>query len=148
MNQLAFLIVLGDAPILPDHQHLSEGNRRADGIRVRRDKQGLLYFVGRADGMIKTAGNRVSPTEIEEASLASGLVAEAVALGYPDPLLGQGIALVARPLGEPDEAKLRSHLKRALPNFMQPGAIVWRQELPRSPNGKIDRAVLEQELTA
>jgi acyl-CoA synthetase (AMP-forming)/AMP-acid ligase II len=118
------------------------------GDRVRRDKQGLLYFVGRADGMIKTAGNRVSPTEIEEASLASGLVAEAVALGYPDPLLGQGIALVARPLGEPDEAKLRSHLKRALPNFMQPGAILWRQELPRSPNGKIDRAMLEQELTA
>ena len=41
------------------------------GDRVRRDADGLLYFVGREDGMIKTSGNRVSPTEIEEAALAS-----------------------------------------------------------------------------
>jgi acyl-CoA ligase (AMP-forming) (exosortase A-associated) len=118
------------------------------GDQVRRDAEGLLYFVGRADGMIKSAGNRISPTEIEEAAIASGLVAEAVALGYPDPLLGQAIALVARPAGAPDEAALRTHFKRQLPNFMQPGAILWRDELPRSPNGKLDRAALEQELTA
>jgi acyl-CoA synthetase (AMP-forming)/AMP-acid ligase II len=118
------------------------------GDRVRQDAQGLLYFVGRADGMIKTAGNRVSPTEVEEAAIASGVVAEAVALGYPDPLLGEAIALVARAAGEADEAKLRAHLKRTLPNFMQPGAIVWRRELPRSPNGKVDRTGLAQELTA
>lgn len=118
------------------------------GDRVRRDGEGLLYFVGRGDGMIKTAGNRVSPTEIEEAAIASGLVTEAVALGYPDPLLGQAIALIARSSGEPDEARLRAHLKRLLPNFMQPGAILWRAKLPRSPNGKIDRGALERELTA
>jgi acyl-coenzyme A synthetase/AMP-(fatty) acid ligase len=44
--------------------------------------------------------------------------------------------------------KLRAHLKKLLPNFMQPSAILWRSELPRSPNGKIDRAGLEQELAA
>ena len=43
------------------------------GDRVRRDAEGLLYFVGREDGMIKTSGNRVSPTEVEEAAIASGL---------------------------------------------------------------------------
>lgn len=119
------------------------------GDRVRRDAAGLHYFVGRADGMIKTAGNRVSPTEIEEAAIASGLVAEAVALGYPDPQLGQAIALVARPAAAaPDEAALRAQLKRLLPTFMQPGAILWRDELPRSPNGKIDRDALARELTA
>jgi acyl-CoA ligase (AMP-forming) (exosortase A-associated) len=118
------------------------------GDQVRRDEQGLLYFVGRADGMIKSAGNRISPTEIEEAAIASGLVAEAVAIGVPDPLLGQAIALVARPTGDPDEASLRASLKRLLPNFMQPGHILWRDALPRSPNGKIDRAALEQELMA
>jgi acyl-coenzyme A synthetase/AMP-(fatty) acid ligase len=115
---------------------------------VRRDADGLLYFVGRADGMIKTAGNRVSPTEVEEAAIASGLVAEAVALGTPDPRLGQAIALVARPTRGPEEEQLRAHLKRMLPNFMQPAAILWRKELPRSPNGKIDRNALEAELTA
>jgi acyl-coenzyme A synthetase/AMP-(fatty) acid ligase len=115
---------------------------------VRQDAQGLLTFVGRADGMIKTAGNRVSPTEIEEAAVASGLVAEAVALGYPDPRLGQAICLVARPAAAPDEAGLRAQLKRLLPNFMQPATIMWREALPRSPNGKIDRIALAQELTA
>jgi acyl-CoA ligase (AMP-forming) (exosortase A-associated) len=118
------------------------------GDQVRRDADGLLYFVGRVDGMIKSAGNRISPTEIEDAAIASDLVAEAVALGYPDPQLGQAIALVARPNGQADEAALRAHLKRQLPNFMQPQAILWRAELPRSPNGKIDRNLLGQELTA
>lgn len=118
------------------------------GDRVRRDAAGLLYFVGREDGMIKTAGNRVSPTEVEEAALASGLVAEAVALGYPDPRLGEGIALIVRPDRRGEEAALRAHLKRQLPNFMQPGPIIWRDELPRSPNGKLDRVELKNELMA
>lgn len=116
------------------------------GDRVRRDAAGLLYFVGREDGMIKTSGNRVSPTEVEEAALASGLVAEAVALGVPDPRLGEAIALVVRPDRRDEEAALRGFLKRELPNFMQPGPIVWREDLPRSPNGKLDRVALKQEL--
>lgn len=118
------------------------------GDRVRRDAAGLLYFVGREDGMIKTSGNRVSPTEVEEAALASGLVAEAVALGYPDPRLGEGIALIVRPDRSGEEERLRAFLKRQLPNFMQPGPILWRDALPHSPNGKLDRAALKRELTA
>ena len=49
------------------------------GDRARREADGLLYFAGRRDAMIKSAGNRISPQEIEEAALATGLVAEAVA---------------------------------------------------------------------
>ncbi|MFL6843806.1 MAG: acyl-CoA ligase (AMP-forming), exosortase A system-associated [Allosphingosinicella sp.] len=115
------------------------------GDRVRQDEQGLLYFVGREDAMIKTSGNRVSPTEVEEAAVASGVVTEAVALGVPDDRLGEAIALVVRGEG-PDEA-LRGFLRRELPNFMQPAHIVWRDELPRSPNGKLDREVIKSELT-
>ncbi|HEY5711685.1 MAG TPA: acyl-CoA ligase (AMP-forming), exosortase A system-associated [Allosphingosinicella sp.] len=118
------------------------------GDRVRRDEEGLLYFVGREDGMIKTSGNRVSPTEVEEAALASGLATEAVALGFPDPRLGEGIALIVRPDRRGEEEALRAFLKRALPNFMQPGPIIWREELPRSPNGKLDRVALKDELMA
>ncbi|HEX9932562.1 MAG TPA: acyl-CoA ligase (AMP-forming), exosortase A system-associated [Allosphingosinicella sp.] len=116
------------------------------GDRVRQDEQGLLYFVGRDDAMIKTSGNRVSPTEIEEAAVASGFALEAVALGYPDPRLGEAIALVVRPAARDREEGLRAFLKRELPNFMQPSAIVWRDELPRSPNGKLDRERLKSEL--
>ncbi len=118
------------------------------GDRVRRDADGLLYFVGREDGMIKTSGNRVSPTEVEEAAVASGFAAEAVALGVPDPRLGEAIALVLRPDRSGEEPALRAWLRRQLPNFMQPGPILWRDELPRSPNGKLDRVALKQELMA
>jgi acyl-CoA ligase (AMP-forming) (exosortase A-associated) len=118
------------------------------GDRVRCDDEGLLYFVGREDGMIKTSGNRVSPTEVEEAAIASGLIHEAVALGYPDARLGEGIALVVRPDRRGEEEALRAFLKRQLPNFMQPGPIIWRDELPRSPNGKLDRVALKTELTS
>jgi len=114
------------------------------GDRVRRDDAGLLYFVGRDDSMIKTSGNRVSPTEIEEAAVASGAAAEAVALGYPDGRLGEAIALVVR--GEGPESTLRAWLRRELPNFMQPSAILWRDDLPKGPNGKIDRERLKREL--
>jgi acyl-CoA ligase (AMP-forming) (exosortase A-associated) len=118
------------------------------GDTVRRDEQGLLYFVSREDAMIKTSGNRVSPTEVEEAAVATGLVAEAVALGVPDDRLGQAIALIARATALADEAALRDKLKRELPNFMQPHIILWRDELPKSPNGKLDREALKQELMA
>lgn len=115
------------------------------GDTVRRDAGGLLYFVSRADAMIKTSGNRVSPTEVEEAAIASGLAAEAVALGVPDDRLGEAIALVVRGRVE-DDAALRAYLKRALPNFMQPQHILWRSELPRNPNGKLDREAIRGEL--
>ncbi len=118
------------------------------GDRVRRDAEGLLYFIGREDGMIKTSGNRVSPTEVEEAAIASGVIHEAVAFGMPDPRLGEAIALVVRPDRREREDELRRFLKRQLPNFMQPAAIIWRDELPRSPNGKLDREELKSELSA
>lgn len=121
------------------------------GDRVRADADGLLYFVGRDDAMIKTSGNRVSPTEIEEAAVGSGLIAEAVAFGVPDDRIGESIALVVRalpPHSRDDEAALRTYFKRELPNFMQPGPILWRAELPQGPNGKLDRERIKSELMA
>jgi len=116
------------------------------GDRVRLDGHGLLYFVGREDSMIKTSGNRVSPTEVEEAAVASGVVIEAVALGVPDDRLGEAIALVVRGRGQEADLELRNYLRRELPNFMQPAHIFWRDELPRSPNGKLDREIIKSEL--
>jgi acyl-CoA synthetase (AMP-forming)/AMP-acid ligase II len=107
----------------------------------------LLRFVGRYDEMIKTAGNRLSPNEIEDSVLASGLAREAVALGIEDERLGQAILLVL--CGDPgDEPALRTWLKRELPGFMQPRTIVWREALPRNANGKLDRAALRADYAA
>ncbi len=120
------------------------------GDRARRDADGLLYFAGRRDAMIKSAGNRISPQEIEEAALASGLVAEAVALGIPDERLGHAVHLIVRAApGTSDvEIELPRILLKELPNFMQPKVIHWRLVMPTSPNGKIDRNGLYQELAA
>jgi acyl-CoA ligase (AMP-forming) (exosortase A-associated) len=112
------------------------------GDTVRRDTDGLLYFVGRDDAMIKTSGNRVSPTEIEEAAVESGLVAEACALGRKDERLGAAIVLFVR--GSGDDAGLKAHLKATLPNFMQPAEVVWLEAFPKSANGKLDRNVLAE----
>jgi acyl-CoA ligase (AMP-forming) (exosortase A-associated) len=109
------------------------------GDTVWRDADGLLYFVGRDDAMIKTSGNRVSPTEVEEAAIESGLVAEACALGRKDERLGEAIVLFVRAAGVADEESLRAHMKAALPNFMQPGDYVWLDEFPKNANGKLDR---------
>jgi acyl-CoA ligase (AMP-forming) (exosortase A-associated) len=109
------------------------------------DADGLIRFVGRDDEMIKSAGNRISPVEIEEAVVAGGEAREAVAVGVPDERLGQAIVVVAA--GDPAaEAALRERLKRELPNFMQPARIDWRDELPRNANGKLDRSAIAAEV--
>ncbi len=111
------------------------------GDTVVADEAGLLRFVGRDDEMIKTAGHRVSPQEVEEAATAGDEVAEAVAVAVSDARQGQAIVLVARgpAIGE---AALRARLKRALPAYMQPVRIDWHDELPRNANGKLDRAAI------
>ncbi len=107
-------------------------------------QDGLLRFRARHDAMIKVSGNRISPTEIEEAALASGVVRDAAAFGVPDERTGQAIVLVA--VGEGDETALRLFLKHQLPPHMQPARIEWRDTLPVGPNGKLDRAALQAAL--
>jgi acyl-CoA ligase (AMP-forming) (exosortase A-associated) len=106
------------------------------GDTVWRDADSLLYFVGRDDAMIKTSGNRVSPTEVEEAAVESGLVVEACALGRKDERLGEAIVLFVRALRDADQDALRAHMKATLPNFMQPADYVWLDEFPKNANGK------------
>lgn len=110
------------------------------GDTVRRDAEGFLYFVGRRDEMIKTSGYRVSPTEVEEAIHASGLVAEVLAVGVAHDTLGQSIHVAAVAAGEPDTAALLAFCRAQLPGYMVPAAVHWSPEpLPRNPNGKLDR---------
>jgi acyl-CoA synthetase (AMP-forming)/AMP-acid ligase II len=117
------------------------------GDTVVTDAAGYLYFVGRVDDMIKTSGYRVSPTEIEEAAYATGLVRDAVALGVQDTALGERVLLVVAPTSEDFAADaLLNEMRSALPLYMIPSSVVVRAEIPRSPNGKFDRAALREEL--
>jgi acyl-CoA ligase (AMP-forming) (exosortase A-associated) len=120
------------------------------GDVVKRDEDGFLYFVSRKDEMIKTSGYRVSPTEIEEVVYETGMVRDAVALGVDDERLGQHIVVIASPPegGTLSEDALLADLRKRLPLYMVPKQIVARNEIPRSPNGKFDRTLLRQELSA
>ncbi len=118
------------------------------GDTVVADADGFLYFVGRTDDMIKTSGYRISPTEIEEAAYATGLVGDAVALGVEEPGIGHRIVLVATGSdGTLDAAALTAALRQMLPLYMVPAQIDVRTELPRSPNGKYDRPLLKAQVS-
>ena len=119
------------------------------GDSVRMDEEGFLYFIGRRDGMIKTSGYRVSPTEVEEVAYDSGLIGEAIALGVPHPVLGQAIVVVATPpAGQAlDVEALLTRFRRDLPGFIVPHRIVARDALPRNANGKLEREALTTELS-
>ncbi|NRR30550.1 acyl-CoA ligase (AMP-forming), exosortase A system-associated [Oxalobacteraceae bacterium] len=119
------------------------------GDTVRSDEEGYLYFIGRGDDMIKTSGYRVSPGEVEQIAYASGLVAEAAAIGIPHPRLGQAIVMLVKANeGQAlDAAQMLAACQAALPMYMVPAWIDVRQQaLPRNPNGKIDRRLLADEL--
>ncbi len=117
------------------------------GDVVKRDEDGFLYFVSRKDEMIKTSGYRVSPTEIEEVVYETGMVRDAVALGVDDERLGQHIVVVVA--GDAiDAAALQADLRKRLPLYMVPKHVIVKPEIPRSPNGKFDRTLLRQELSA
>lgn len=120
------------------------------GDSFSRDEQGLLYFVGRDDEMIKTSGYRVSPTEIEEAFYGTGDVREAVAIGIADRQLGAAIvvALVPKYPGQVDLDAIQRKVRVSLPAYMLPKHIQLSDELPRSPNGKLDRVEISRSLRA
>jgi len=124
------------------HGEVWSGDRAVVGT------DGLLRIRGRDDAMIKVSGNRVSPTEVEEAALASGAVADSAAFGVPDERLGQAIVLVAVAKGADADRRLRAWFTAELPAHLRPGRIEWRDALPLSPNGKTDRAALAAELGA
>ena len=117
------------------------------GDTVIEGDDGLFRFVGRDDEMIKSAGNRISPLEVEEAVLAGDEARQAVAVGVPDARLGQAIVVVVA--GDPGrEEALRARMRTLLPSFMQPIRYDWRDDLPRNANGKLDRAAIRAEVTA
>ncbi|MDY1008385.1 AMP-binding protein [Sphingomonas sp. CFBP9019] len=117
------------------------------GDTVVEGADGLLRFVGRDDEMIKSAGNRISPLEVEEAVLAGNEAREAVAVGVADRRLGQAIVVMLAGDAAAEPA-LRTRLRTALPSFMQPAGYLWRDALPRNANAKLDRSAIAAEVRA
>jgi acyl carrier protein len=119
------------------------------GDRARRLAGGALEFLGRADDQIKIRGFRVEPGEIESVLREHPSVHEASVLVRPSENGDTSLAaFVSGVLERPDTAALRTLLAERLPEHMVPASIVTVPSIPRTANGKIDRAALLATATA
>ncbi|MEJ7840347.1 MAG: AMP-binding protein [Rubrobacter sp.] len=112
------------------------------GDTVTRDEEGYLYFLGREDAMIKNQGYRLSPEEVENLLIASGLVNEACAFGVENPAVGQDVIAVISLKDANEDGAIDSIREYAInngPPYMIPKKILVRDELPKTGSGKIDR---------
>ena len=113
-----------------------------------RDSEGYYWFVGRADDVIKSAGHRIGPFEVESALMEHPAVAEVGVIGIPDPDAGEVVkAFVALKNGyESSEAlrkELLGHGRKRLGPAVAPKDIAFRQNLPKTRSGKIMRRLLK-----
>ncbi len=118
------------------------------GDKVREDADGWLYFEGRNDDVIVSAGYRIGPFEVESALVAHPAVAEAAAVSAPDEERGAVVRAVVvlrdGPYAPSPELvrELQEHVKRETAPYKYPRIIDFAQALPKTANGKIKRAEL------
>ncbi len=129
----------------------SEGDRVCySGDLVRRDEEGFLYFVGRRDNQIKSAGFRISPTEVEEVICKVAAIRQAAVVGVPDPVLGQHLVAfgVAEEQAQLDSADILARCAGALPRHMVPKRMELVSELPMTSSGKVNYPQLRDQLAS
>ncbi|HXX41044.1 MAG TPA: amino acid adenylation domain-containing protein [Chthoniobacterales bacterium] len=119
------------------------------GDWVTLDENGDFLLIGRKDHMIKTRGYRVELGEIEAVMVAHPAINEAVALAIPDEAIGNSIRAIVTANNDgdvPSSADLKRHCAEKLPPYMVPEEIEFRDVLPRTGTGKIDRQRLQGEI--
>ncbi len=119
------------------------------GDGCRRDKDGYFWIVGRIDDVLNVAGHRIGTAEVESALVSHHAVAEAAAVGRPDPLKGQALVVfvtlksnvkATRELSE----ELRAHVAKEIGALARPDDVRFAEMLPKTRSGKIMRRLLKQ----
>ena len=120
------------------------------GDRVRADDDGFLYFEGRTDDVIISAGYRIGPFEVESALCAHPAVADAAVVAAPDAERGSVVraVVVLRDGHAPSDAlaaALQDHVKAETAPYKYPRIVDFASDLPRTPSGKLRRAALRKD---
>jgi acyl-coenzyme A synthetase/AMP-(fatty) acid ligase len=122
------------------------------GDRARQDEDGYLWFEGRTDDVIISAGYRIGPFEVESALVSHPAVAEAAAVAAPDEERGQVVraVVVLREGHEPGDAlarELQEHVKAETAPYKYPRLVDFADSLPKTASGKVRRALLRDQAT-
>ena len=140
--------------VLRPHPFPQPGRTKSDlvcysGDLVRQDEDGFLYFVGRRDNQIKSAGFRISPTEVEDVICKVAAIRQAAVVGVPDPVLGQHLvafAVAEEQAGTLESAEIIASCANELPRHMVPKQILLMNELPMTSSGKVNYPQLRDSL--
>jgi acyl-coenzyme A synthetase/AMP-(fatty) acid ligase len=136
-----FFVGYLDGGPAPDHEPWRTGDR------VQSDEDGYLYFEGRTDDVIISAGYRIGPFEVESALVSHDAVAEAAVVAAPDDERGSVVraVVVLRDGFVPSNtltAELQDHVKRETAPYKYPRIVDFADELPKTASGKVQRAFL------
>lgn len=145
-----FLGYLGADGALPAADAADDPGPWRTGDRVRRDDDGYLFFEGRTDDVIISAGYRIGPFEVESALVAHPAVAEAAVVAAPDEERGSVVRAVVvlrdGHAGTPELAReLQDHVKELTAPYKYPRVVDFRDDLPKTTSGKVRRALLRAE---
>jgi acetyl-CoA synthetase len=118
------------------------------GDLARIDADGYVWFVGRGDDVIKSAGHLIGPFEVESALMEHPAVAEAGVIGIPDPVVGESVKAFVelRPGFEPTDELRREIVgfaRKRLGAAVAPREIAFEPDLPKTQSGKIMRRLLK-----
>ncbi len=120
------------------------------GDLARMDQDGFFYLADRKDDLIISSGFNIYPGEVEDVLMRHPKVKDAAAIGVPDRIKGQAIvAVIALKQGmEADKQEFLKYCRDNMPDYRLPKAILFREEIPRDPAGKILRRIVRQEALA
>jgi acyl-coenzyme A synthetase/AMP-(fatty) acid ligase len=137
-------------------ERLATATAEIDGARhfltgdvVRGDADGYLFYEGRTDDLINSAGYRIGPLEVENAILEHAAVQDCAVVGSPDPERGEIVAafIVLRAGVMPSPAvaqEIQDHVKRVTAPYKYPRRIEFLEELPKTATGKVLRRALRE----
>ena len=133
--------------------HKFRGDFYLTGDRATRTSDGLFWFVGRKDDVIKSSGYRIGPFEVESALIEHPSVLDVAVIGKPDPLRGQVVkAYVVLRSGvtaqEALKSELQTHCRNLIAAYKYPREIEFVSELPTTTSGKTRHVALRQQFAA
>jgi acyl-CoA synthetase (AMP-forming)/AMP-acid ligase II len=140
-------LVARGSNIMPGYLNRPEATAKAlvngwyhTGDQAYMDDEGYFFVVGRQDDLLKVGGHRISPQDVEDVLMESGLFIEAAVLGMPDELLGNKLVVLGAPTNSGcEENTILAYCADCLPKFKVPSEVRFAKSLPKKTSGKIDR---------